>query len=1624
MNLTDKQRADMIPIGSWDLTNPAAHFENGGKTPRFSPGPFFDSEDASERDRTMFQALELLCQLGILSYELSWENRGLNGHTRQLGTRLLIYAHDRRRPSSYEYCGNNQSIKTMEKAAETKRALTLVLLNINVDPWRFHNPTMHTDASGNQPPALNMFPNDTNKRLIDIYNEMPSPLGSDDPYLDQPIRMLSKATKHHLQQTIERDSPRGMRTKLYQYQKNSLWKLMRRELCPDLMLDPSTVTLHDMNGDPYYLDLAANESYISRKPFTLWEDIPGGIICEDMGTGKTCLCIALILHTLHQSSRPPAEEPTTIYCDLIPSTPSAASVDSDFTELVLPKGSAIPSLRDFAAATIKTRAVNYRHAQDYLNPDLMDTLENSLLYYHEEASLEQNRQSRSRRHKTTDSPIEIYLSSATLVIVPANLVDQWWNEINKHTEDGALKVFAITNVSQEFPELRTLLQYDLVLISQSRFAREYIPGPYSVKRSFDLKRQNKSNCQCATVYDRCRCLPPREISPLMQIRWKRVIVDEGHSVGIKMSDHSLHAQKLHADRRWICTGTPTANLANLQPLSTTGTRGSVNPQQQNFAVTDRMDLDRLSVLITNFLRLPPYTSDHSRFSKEILKPLVDHQQLLYAAKTSSGFDYNGALEKATSARYECSLEGASSAMRLKYLLERIMVRNRTEDVEKDVTLPPLRERIVLLDLEYFQMLALNCQIALIHANAVLSEREDQDYFFHPSSRKDLARVIENLKDGCFWYMGGPEYVHMVTKSLENVNDALDKHNWSGGTKYSREDHLLLLDISEHLRAALESAGWRKIVVAQEVGYYCQDIPALVQVEHAVVPSTILYATASDSSNEDLSERLHMENKAEEAPCVMLGKKISSLRSKVLKTERDMELEYPDGPATVQQISSSIDPVNASMANNSNQHSSILKEAMSRRQLSKSTILSSTSSKLNYIISQILRHQGSEKCVVFCQSETIMYYIHEYLTLANVRCLVYHTHRMSESERSSNITTFNTSENVSAIIMQTDLAAYGIDLSSASRVYFVSPVWKTDTLRQAIKRAHRIGQTRPVFVETLVIRDSFEEKILNRRREIDDSARQQSAEPATASSSMLMSPLESDPRDSSSLSPAPLAQGGLGETRRERRKSSATSKSGSVKRQGKEMLDDGKVQDLIKNLEFMTSPRAHSHATVRAQVNSRPIVASSHRIPTLVDYVGLLDEVESASCHDLNSKLRIPVVYPARGTEQAQQQLSEAHDNLAELSIVDALLVRPLSEIQDGDWSGAGAYGGSEGESSSQSRLRLCFDVDADMEVVEEEIINTEVLSLPHQENTREYRPQRQQMFDRTLSLTSSEKEMEVSEERRQQQEMELRLAKEGIRDAQNRQRLAEQELQVARQRLSMIMQEQRHSRGEGSARAGSSVRTSIALDSDDDIVDDAEIKRLVEKKEEKDVRLKLENIKLEGTPNNYSSSRQYKQEQVDKKVKLEVKAEDYNDIKRPFAIKSDNNDFGSLLGDVKVERPHTEYYELLDYSDDEGKKFKLETGLLNDDTITVVDSDGDDTTLSVSVTAVGCADEQGVGAVVGAGVRRLDLDMKVDMEVLDQDIDYLPRLQQRSIKREIDNPQYQEGVDLMTESRLKKRVRF
>lgn len=121
-------------------------------------------------------------------------------------------------------------------------------------------------------------------------------------------------------------------------------------------------------------------------------------------------------------------------------------------------------------------------------------------------------------------PPRIYLSSATLVIVPLEIIPHWQNQARWHTLPGALRVRVVDDPSARLSDVELAQGYDLVITSFS-----YLSAVWD-------SRQPLANA-------------------LMRVHWLRVILDEGHTLGGASVTSKLQmATALHAERRWVMTG--------------------------------------------------------------------------------------------------------------------------------------------------------------------------------------------------------------------------------------------------------------------------------------------------------------------------------------------------------------------------------------------------------------------------------------------------------------------------------------------------------------------------------------------------------------------------------------------------------------------------------------------------------------------------------------------------------------------------------------------------------------------------------------------------------------------------------------------------------------------------------------------------------------------------------------------------------------------------------------------------------------------------------------------------------------------------------------------------------------
>jgi SNF2 family DNA or RNA helicase len=84
--------------------------------------------------------------------------------------------------------------------------------------------------------------------------------------------------------------------------------------------------------------------------------------------------------------------------------------------------------------------------------------------------------------------------------------------------------------------------------------------------------------------------------------------------------------------------------------------------------------------------------------------------------------------------------------------------------------------------------------------------------------------------------------------------------------------------------------------------------------------------------------------------------------------------------------------------------------------------------------------------------------------------------LSAAQRQNEIDSFNSERGPSAFILSLRAGAFGLNLTKATHVIHFDRWWNPAVETQATDRAHRIGQTKTVFVHSFVTEGTLEERI--------------------------------------------------------------------------------------------------------------------------------------------------------------------------------------------------------------------------------------------------------------------------------------------------------------------------------------------------------------------------------------------------------------------------------------------------------------------------------------------------------------------------------------------------------------------
>jgi SNF2 family DNA or RNA helicase len=88
-----------------------------------------------------------------------------------------------------------------------------------------------------------------------------------------------------------------------------------------------------------------------------------------------------------------------------------------------------------------------------------------------------------------------------------------------------------------------------------------------------------------------------------------------------------------------------------------------------------------------------------------------------------------------------------------------------------------------------------------------------------------------------------------------------------------------------------------------------------------------------------------------------------------------------------------------------------------------------------------------------------------------------------------VDSFNHDSSVKVFIISLKAGGTGLNLVGADMVLHLDPWWNSSAENQATDRAHRIGQTKNVYVAKLICKDTIEEKVVklqNIKRELANS----------------------------------------------------------------------------------------------------------------------------------------------------------------------------------------------------------------------------------------------------------------------------------------------------------------------------------------------------------------------------------------------------------------------------------------------------------------------------------------------------------------------------------------------------------
>lgn len=720
-----------------------------------------------------------------------------------------------------------------------------------------------------------------------------------------------------------------------------------------------------------------------------------------------------------------------------------------------------------------------------------------------------------------------FYSKATLVICPNQLGTQWEGELEKLIEKkyGTNVVLLFTKPHFDNCTYQDLLDADFVItsynfLSNKCFLNEWLPKISTMKTYLTSPRYSLSDCQ--KVIDNLSMELKKNIANLndsqpniLLIHWHRIVVDEIHELYVthekKPYDQTCKSVKailplFESDYKWCLSATPFDKtndcLSNIVKY-VTNTTGKIDDKIfKDNSICDYLNKSffrrNTKKSVMSEYQLPPLNekliwlnfskTEWMMYNAYMANPNVDkfgvlirqiccHPKLaeeikMVASNCSSLED----IEKVMVKHYESQFK--KSYAKVRYIEYRIKKTQRKIQI-----LYIKRQRFLLRKAGYKVQIIFDNKPILTKAeikeleNDLANDPHLADMFDNNNADNKLDELedpfAEDDSDSDRDEKGKKkELIVICDENTNKINKLLEKD-----MKTLPANILDQMDVENNYKEKLAVANNDYKGKKATFDYYNDVMQKL-----KIVSQTQKIANGEDSDSDSDSED---DGKMKKQKCGVCMGSITGADLGVTKCGHifcygcvkpfvDKSSKCPSCQAVVK--SDGIFMVEKKVP--------VLEQTIEQKKefQDKQTLISKVGTKLANLI--FFLRQNGEHSIIFSQWDDLLHKVGEVLNeygIKNVFC------RGNVWMRTKAIKEFNNSDDVKVIMLSSESAASGTNLTKAKNVILLDPVYGTYEYRrntewQAIGRAYRMGQTGQVNVVRFIIRNTVEEQIYNMNKD--------------------------------------------------------------------------------------------------------------------------------------------------------------------------------------------------------------------------------------------------------------------------------------------------------------------------------------------------------------------------------------------------------------------------------------------------------------------------------------------------------------------------------------------------------------